>query len=78
MEIPALATSRSKRRKMNKFGRQEAFERLKSTKAVGGKNKWMEEKSSSVCEVVDEHEYSKIVQEQADDRIVDDGECFCV
>jgi DNA polymerase alpha subunit A len=76
MEIPALASSRSKRRKVDKFGRQAAFERLKSTKAAGGKNKWMDEKSSSVYEVVDEQEYSKIVQERADDWIVDDGKYF--
>ncbi|XP_054978992.1 DNA polymerase alpha catalytic subunit [Sorex araneus] len=67
-----LVTSRSRREKKTKKGRQEALERLKRAKA-GEKYKYEVEDFTNVYEEVDEEQYSKLVQSrQDDDWIVDD------
>ncbi|XP_049622790.1 DNA polymerase alpha catalytic subunit [Suncus etruscus] len=67
-----FVTSRSRREKKTKKGRQEALERLKRAKA-GEKYKYEVEDFTNVYEEVDEEQYSKLVQErQDDDWIVDD------
>ncbi|XP_015343581.1 DNA polymerase alpha catalytic subunit isoform X1 [Marmota marmota marmota] len=68
----SFVTSRARREKKSKKGRQEALERLKKAKA-GEKYKYEIEDFTSVYEEVDEEQYSKLVQaRQDDDWIVDD------
>ncbi|CAI5772360.1 DNA polymerase alpha catalytic subunit isoform X2 [Podarcis lilfordi] len=67
-----LTSSRSRREKKVKKGRQEALERLKKAKG-GEKIKYEVEEFTSVYDEIDEEQYSKIVRErQDDDWIVDD------
>ncbi|KAM4798249.1 LOW QUALITY PROTEIN: DNA polymerase alpha catalytic subunit-like [Urocitellus parryii] len=67
----SFVTSRARREKKSKKGRQEALERLKKAKA-GEKYKEIED-FTSVYEEVDEDQYSKLVQARKDDDwIVDD------
>ncbi|KAM4797649.1 LOW QUALITY PROTEIN: DNA polymerase alpha catalytic subunit-like [Urocitellus parryii] len=67
----SFVTSRARREKKSKKGRQEALERLKKAKAS---EKYKEiEDFTSVYEEVDEDQYSKLVQARKDnDWIVDD------
>ncbi|XP_063490818.1 DNA polymerase alpha catalytic subunit isoform X10 [Symphalangus syndactylus] len=68
----SFVSSRARREKKSKKGRQEALERLKKAKA-GEKYKYEVEDFTGVYEEVDEEQYSKLVQaRQDDDWIVDD------
>uniref|UniRef100_A0A2I3GG01 DNA polymerase n=1 Tax=Nomascus leucogenys TaxID=61853 RepID=A0A2I3GG01_NOMLE len=68
----SFVSSRARREKKSKKGRQEALERLKKAKA-GEKYKYEVEDFTAVYEEVDEEQYSKLVQaRQDDDWIVDD------
>ncbi|XP_052105058.1 DNA polymerase alpha catalytic subunit-like [Mytilus californianus] len=69
----SLAKNRSRRQKVGKAGKFAAFEKLKKAKASGEKNKYEGEEEKDVYELVNEDQYSKIVQDrQDDDWIVDD------
>ncbi|XP_039983546.1 DNA polymerase alpha catalytic subunit isoform X2 [Xiphias gladius] len=68
----SLARSRARREKREKVGRKSALEQLKKAK-MGEKFKYELEEFTSVYEVVDEEQYSKMVRErQEDDWIIDD------
>uniref|UniRef100_A0A3B3QW26 DNA polymerase n=1 Tax=Paramormyrops kingsleyae TaxID=1676925 RepID=A0A3B3QW26_9TELE len=67
-----IATSRSRREKKEKVGRKAALEMVRKAKR-GEKLKYEVEELSSVYDVVDEDQYSRMVQErQEDDWIIDD------
>ncbi|XP_076453850.1 DNA polymerase alpha catalytic subunit-like [Babylonia areolata] len=69
----SLATSRSRRQRVDKTGRSAALERFRKAKEQGSKNKYEMEEEKNVYDVVEEGEYSDIVrQRQEDDWIVDD------
>ncbi|XP_076323971.1 DNA polymerase alpha catalytic subunit isoform X2 [Tachypleus tridentatus] len=66
-----LVTSRSRRQRVDKYGRHAALEKLRQLK--GGKHKYELKDDLPVYEEVAESEYSKLVQSrQEDDWIVDD------
>ncbi|XP_048866083.1 LOW QUALITY PROTEIN: DNA polymerase alpha catalytic subunit [Brienomyrus brachyistius] len=67
-----LATSRSRREKKEKVGRKAALEMVRKAKR-GEKLKYEVEELSSVYDMVDEDQYSRMVQErQEEDWIIDD------
>ncbi|KAL8595946.1 hypothetical protein ACOMHN_018258 [Nucella lapillus] len=72
--VESLATSRSRRQRVDKSGRSAALERFRKAKEQGSKNKYEMEEEKNVYDVVEEGEYSDMVrQRQEDDWIIDDG-----
>ncbi|XP_026764264.2 DNA polymerase alpha catalytic subunit isoform X2 [Galleria mellonella] len=70
----SLAGQRAKRQKVDKHGRQSAFEKLKQLKGKGSKHKYDVDNLENVYDTVDEREYSeRVLQRQEDDWIEDDG-----